>query len=96
MLTILRMFIAYRPLAFFASPGAVFGVAGLIAGIRFLDFYALGSGQGHVQSVVFSALCILAGLILFVMGLIGDLIATNRKLLYRVDLRLQHLEHHEK
>jgi len=27
------------------------------------------------------------------MGVIGDLIATNRKLLERINLRLQHIEH---
>jgi glycosyltransferase involved in cell wall biosynthesis len=96
LLTILRMFVIYRPLAFFASLGAVFGVAGLIAGLRFLYFYVNGTGEGHVQSVIFSALCIMVGLMLLMMGLIGDLIATNRKLLERVDVRLQHLEHHVK
>ena len=95
LLTILRMFIIYRPLAFFAWLGGIFGAAGLVAGARFLYFYFSGSGEGHIQSVIFSALCILVGLILFMMGLIGDLIATNRKLLERVDVRLQHLEHHE-
>lgn len=95
LLTILRMFIIYRPLAFFAWLGSIFGAAGFIAGIRFLYFYVSGSGEGHIQSVIFSALCILVGLLLLMMGLIGDLIATNRKLLERVDVRLQHLEHDE-
>jgi hypothetical protein len=96
LVTILRMFVVYRPLAFFASVGAIFGSAGLIAGLRFLYFYASGAGGGHIQSVVFSALCIIVGLILLMMGLIGDLIATNRKLLERVDIRIQHLEDHLK
>lgn len=92
LLTILRMFVVYRPLAFFAWLGALFFAAGLVAGFRFLFFYMGGAGAGHVQSVIFSALCIIVGLMLTMIGLIGDLIATNRKLLERIDVRLQHIE----
>lgn len=91
--TILRVFVIYRPLAFFSWLGGAFTLAGLAAGIRFLYFYLTHSGEGHVQSVIFSALCIIVGLLLFMMGLIGDLIASNRKLLERIDVRLQHIEH---
>jgi glycosyltransferase involved in cell wall biosynthesis len=92
LLTILRMFVVYRPLAFFAWLGGLFFAAGLIAGIRFLFFYLSKAGSGHVQSVVFSALCIIVGLMLTMIGLVGDLIATNRKLLERIDVRLQRME----
>lgn len=91
--TILRVFVIYRPLAFFSWLGGVFTLIGLAAGIRFLYFYLDHSGEGHIQSVIFSALCIIIGLLLFMMGLVGDLIATNRKLLERIDVRLQHIEH---
>lgn len=92
LLTILRMFVVYRPLAFFAWLGGLFFAAGLIAGFRFLFFYMGGAGSGHVQSVIFSALCIIVGLMLTMIGLVGDLIATNRKLLERIDVRLQRIE----
>ncbi|KJV31638.1 glycosyltransferase family 2 protein [Luteibacter yeojuensis] len=92
LLTILRIFVVYRPLAFFCGVGAVFMLAGIAAGLRFLMFYVTGDGGGHVQSVIFSALCIIVGLILATVGLIGDLIATNRKLLERIDVRLQRVE----
>lgn len=93
--TILRVFIIYRPLAFFAWLAGAFLAAGLIAGLRFVYFYFAGSGEGHVQSVIFSALCIICGLLLGMMGLIGELIATNRKLLERIDVRLQRLDHRQ-
>lgn len=96
LLTILRMFVVYRPLAFFSWIGGIFLAAGLVAGLRFLYFYIAGSGEGHVQSVIFSALCIIVGLLLTMMGLIGDLIATNRKLLERIEVRLQRIERHRK
>ena len=46
-----------------------------------------------MQSVIFASLCIIVGVMLYMMGLIGDLIATNRKLLERVDVRLKRIEH---
>jgi hypothetical protein len=92
LITILRVFVIYRPLALFFYAGLVFLLAGMIAGARFLYFYLENSGEGHVQSVIFSSLCITLGMLFNMMGLIGDLIATNRKLLERIDVRLQHLE----
>jgi hypothetical protein len=63
--------------------------------VRFLWFLFESNGEGHVQSVIFCALCIIAGLLLFMMGVIGDLIATNRKLLERIDRRLQQIEYRQ-
>lgn len=93
LVTILRVFVIYKPLKFFASFGAIFFLAGTIAGLRFLWFLFHGDGEGHVQSVIFCALTIISGLLLFMMGVIGDLIATNRKLLERIDVRLQRIDH---
>jgi len=96
LVTILRVFVIYKPLKFFAFFGAIFALAGTIAGVRFLWFLFEGRGEGHIQSVIFCALCIIAGLLLFMMGIIGDLIATNRRLLERIDLRMQHIEYRRK
>ena len=96
LVTILRVFIIYRPLAFFVSLGSTAIAVGIVAGLRFVYFYLSGSGGGHVQSVIFSALCIIVGLLLCMMGLVGELIATNRKLLERIDVRLQRLDHRHK
>ena len=92
LLTIVRVFVIYRPLALFTWIGSFFLAAGLIAGIRFVYHYLQGSGEGHVQSVIFASLFITLGVLLYMMGLIGDLIATNRKLLERINVQLQRLE----
>ena len=86
----------YRPLALFAYIGAIFVTLGLIAGIRFLYFYLGGAGEGHIQSVILASLCVTLGTLLFMMGLIGDLIATNRKLLENVDNRLRDIIYRSK
>jgi glycosyltransferase involved in cell wall biosynthesis len=91
LLTILRVFVIYRPLALFVWAGSLFLAAGLVGGGRFLYYYFSGSGEGHVQSVIFSSLCVTIAVIMYMMGLIGDLIATNRKLLEKINFRIQHL-----
>jgi glycosyltransferase involved in cell wall biosynthesis len=90
--TIVRIFATYRPMLFFWLLGTVFAAAGLIAGIRFLAYAALGHGNGHVQSVIFSAACMIVAFMLFMLGFLADLMATNRRLLERIEWRVRRLE----
>jgi glycosyltransferase involved in cell wall biosynthesis len=92
LVTILRVFVIYRPLALFFYIGSAFMLAGIVVGIRFLYYYIRNGGEGHVQSVIFASLCVTLGMILYMMGLIGELIATNRKLLEKVNFRVQRIE----
>ncbi|MDT8368846.1 MAG: glycosyltransferase family 2 protein [Longimicrobiales bacterium] len=92
-LTIVRIFMTYRPFAFFAVPGAVVFAGGVLGGLRFLWFYLSGDGSGHVQSLILSALLLGIGFFLIVVGLLADLSAVNRKLLESVDGRLQEMEY---
>lgn len=92
LLTILRVFVTYRPMALFFWTGTVFMLPGLIIGCRFVMYYVVGEGEGHIQSVVLASLCITLGTLLYMMGLIADLVATNRKLLERINLRAWHIE----
>lgn len=90
--TIFRVFITYRPLTFFLWAGALFAVAGLAAGARFVYFFLQAEGEGHVQSVVFTALSLIIATLLGMMGLIAELIAVNRKLLEQILYRSKRLE----
>jgi len=89
LVTILRVFATYRPLAFFCSIGAVFMAVGVVTGARFVYYYLAGEGTGHVQSVVLASLCVTLGTLLFMMGFVADLIATNRKLLEKIQYELR-------
>ena len=91
-LTILRAFLMYRPLAAFSMVAAVFGVAGLALAFRYLYFISQGQGQGHIQSVILAMLLILVGVQSFMMGLQADIISANRKLLEDVQFRIKKLE----
>ncbi len=91
-LTIIRVFMAYKPLLFFMIPGAFSFGFGILISLRFLYFYFGGNGTGHVQSLILSALLMGIGLFFIVIGLVTDLIAVNRKLLEKIDWRIYQLE----
>jgi len=90
--TIVRIFATYRPMLFFWLFGTVFAFAGVALGVRFLIYAALGQGSGHNQSVTLSALCVILGFLLFMLGFLADLMSTNRRLLERIEWRLRRLE----
>ena len=51
------------------------------------------SGRTHLPSLIAAAVCTLAGLLLWVLGLVGDLVAVNRKLLEDIQLRTKRVEY---
>jgi glycosyltransferase involved in cell wall biosynthesis len=86
--TIIRIFILYRPLQFFTTLAVLMALPGLLAFLRFLVFYLQGDGGGHVQSLVIGAGLIAAGAVTMVGGLLADLVAANRILLAEIRSRL--------
>jgi glycosyltransferase involved in cell wall biosynthesis len=87
--TILRIFATYRPFRFFMTLGAIVFAAGLIVGIRFLVYFALGEGGGKVQSLILAAVLLLMGFQLGTLGVVADLISVNRKLLEDIQRRVR-------
>lgn len=86
--TIIRIFIIYRPFRFFGTIGAVLFGAGLLLGFRFLWNYLGGEGEGHVQSLILAALLLGMGFQTLLIAVVADLLAANRKLLEDVRYRL--------
>jgi glycosyltransferase involved in cell wall biosynthesis len=83
-ITILRSFATYKPLRFFVGIGLLLFAGGLALALRYLYFAASGDGDGHVQSVILSALLIGMGVFTGLIGILADLIAVNRKLLEKL------------
>jgi hypothetical protein len=84
MLTIGHVFLIYRPFRFLASIGAVFFLAGLALGARYLYLVAIGEGAGHVQSVILTAILLLMGFHTFSLAILAHLISVNRRLMEEV------------
>lgn len=93
--TIFRIFMMYRPLRFFAVLGAAIFGLGTILGIRFLVYYFMGQGQGHIQSLILTAVLLMIGFQIGITGLLADIIAGNRKLIEDVQYRLRKMEYDE-
>jgi glycosyltransferase involved in cell wall biosynthesis len=90
--TIIRSFMMYRPLKFFSILGSVLFLIGLIIAIRFLVFVFMGTGNGHVQSLILATILILLGAQTFVAGLQADLVAANRKILEEIQYRVRSID----
>ena len=87
--TMLRMFIIYRPFRFFTILACLFLFTGMLIGVRFLWYYMTGSGTGHIQSLILSAILIITGVQVGVIGVLSELLAINRKLLEDIQRRLK-------
>ena len=80
-LTMLRIFIVYRPLRFFISISVVPLVLGLAMCTRFLVYYFQNDGAGHVQSLIFAAVLLLVAFQTMLLAVLADLQSVNRRLL---------------
>jgi glycosyltransferase involved in cell wall biosynthesis len=90
--TIVRIYTMYEPLKVFSYIGALLIVAGAMLSLRFVYTYvAVGYEPGKVQSLILSAVLMIIGFQIVLIGLLADALAGTRKLvedvLYRVRLR---------
>lgn len=93
MLTILRAFMWYKPLYCFSVVAAVPSLIGLGIGIRFLWYFFSGNGNGHIQSLILACTLLIIGFITFVIGLLADVIAANRKILEDTQYQIRKLRY---
>ncbi len=93
MLTIIRAFIMYKPLKCFSYLASVPMLIGLIYAIRFIVAYAMGNGTGHIQSLILGCTLIILGFLTFMMGLMADIIAANRKILEDTQYHARKMEY---
>ena len=90
--TMIRIFTMYNPLSVFLPLGLLVVLVGLSLVGRFMYFYFVGSGAGHVQSLVVAVSACLGGFTVILIGLIADLIQFNRRMLEEVLERVRRLE----
>lgn len=77
-----RIVILYNPLRIFLRLGALPFLLGSGLLLRFLYFYFGGANPaGHVQSLLLAVILVMMGALIWVVGIVADLIAVNRRLL---------------
>lgn len=90
--TIVRTYAMYRPLMFFFTIGIIVFTGGLILAARYLFYFFIGEGAGHIQSLILAAVLMMLGFQTVVIGLISDLIAANRRLSEEAVYRLRKMD----
>lgn len=85
--TMLRIFVVYKPFRTFLTVGLLVFGSGFIVGLRFLFYYLTGNGDGHVQSLILSAILLGIGFQTIIAAFLADLLAVNRTLLEEIEYR---------
>jgi glycosyltransferase involved in cell wall biosynthesis len=91
--TIVRLFALYQPLRTFTYLSLPFFLVGGGLLFRFLLLVLMGqTARGsHIQSVAIGSALFVIGFLIFLIGIVGDLIATNRRLHEETLYYLKHL-----
>lgn len=93
MVTILRAFMMYKPLQFFTIVGSCVFLFGAAIGVRFLIYFIMGEGNGHVQSLILASTLLLLGFQTIIVGFQADIIAANRKILEDIQFRVRKMDY---
>jgi glycosyltransferase involved in cell wall biosynthesis len=91
--TIVRIFVVYKPFRFFMSVGLFIFSLGILGGLRYLYYYFAVNGAGHVQSLILSSILLGIGFQTMLTAFLADLLAVNRRLMEDVQYRLKKLAH---
>lgn len=90
--TILRAYTMYRPLRVFSILGLLITMPGIFLGLRYVYYVLLGQSGGKVQSLILAAVLMIIGFQIFLIGLLADLISSNRKMIEEILFRLRRSE----
>jgi glycosyltransferase involved in cell wall biosynthesis len=90
--SIFRIYAQYEPLRVFWSLSALIGLGAVGVWIRFAVSYVEGNGKGHVQSLILGAVLFIAAVVLWALGVIGDLLAAQRVMTQKTFERVRRIE----
>ncbi len=90
--TMTRIFMIYKPLRFFLILGSIPFLCGVVLGIRWFFLAYGGPKAANIPSLILSAVLVLVGFQLWMLGFVADLLSVNRKLLQENRLRIRKIE----
>ena len=96
LVTMLKVYSMYRPLKVFTIAGGTALLVGFMIGCRYLFFFFQGQTEGHIQSLILSAIMLTVGFQMIMMGISAELISVNRQLLEDIQLRIKKNEFNSK
>ena len=90
--SIFRIYAMYEPLRVFMTAAMLIGVVAAVVWGRFAYFWITGDGSGHVQSLILGAVLFNAAMVLAALGVLGDLLSSQRITLQRIFERVRRVE----
>lgn len=93
MVTIIRSFLMYKPLEFFSILGGIVFGLGVLLGVRYLVYFFIGQGDGHIQSLILTSVLLLIGFQTWVIGLLADTVHANRKIMEDMQYRIRKIDY---
>jgi len=92
--TIVRIYTMYEPLKVFSYIGGAIFTVGVAISLRYLYFLFVGDAYGdrHLQSLILSAVLMIVGFQVILIGLVADAISGTRKLLEDLLYRVRSME----
>jgi glycosyltransferase involved in cell wall biosynthesis len=92
MITLIRVYAMFNPLRMFLTLGTIFLFTASLIGCRFLYYFILSNDSGHIQSLILAAILAIIGFQLLIVGIVSDLISSNRRLIEDSLLRIKKVE----
>ena len=93
MLTIFRAYLMYKPMRFFLALGVVPFIIGFAIGVRYIVFIFMGRASGNIQSLILCSLLIMIAVMIWVLGMMADVISANRKISQEVQARTRDIDY---
>ncbi len=90
--SIFRIYTMYEPLRVFMTAALLIALAAAVVWGRFFYFFVQGDGGGHVQSLILGAMLFNASMLLAALGVLGDLLSSQRITLQRIFERVRRVE----
>jgi glycosyltransferase involved in cell wall biosynthesis len=87
-----RAYATYAPLRTFLFLAALAFAAALAIFARFLYYFVADGSGGHIQSLILGGVLAMAAFQVAAIGILGDLLSVNRRLIERVLLRVRRME----
>lgn len=93
MVTIIRAYLMYKPMRFFTTLAIPFFVVGFALGVRYIVKIFMGTAQGNIQSLILCSLLIMISVMIWVLGMMADVIAANRKISQEIQAKTRDIDY---
>ena len=93
MVTIVRAYLMYKPMRFFTFLGILPFTIGFAIGLRYIVRLFMGIASGNVQSLILCSLLIMIAVMIWVLGMMADVISANRKISQEVQRRARDIDY---